>query len=69
MDFYRYIGSQFSNLRGIIGKICFIIMNLMNKVMYNNITDALILSHTSKVLDICYGYGYLSNTFYYKEFL
>ena len=32
--FTEYIGSQFGNPRGIIGKICCILMNIINKKMY-----------------------------------
>ena len=34
--FSEYIGSQFGNPRGLIGKICCIGMNIINKPMYRN---------------------------------
>ena len=34
--FTEYIGSQFGNPRGYIGKICCIIMNVINNAMYRN---------------------------------
>ena len=35
--FTEYIGSQFANPRGVIGKCCCLIMNSINKAMYKNI--------------------------------
>lgn len=33
-NFSEYIGSQFGNPRGIIGKCCCLIMNMINRAMY-----------------------------------
>jgi hypothetical protein len=35
----EYIGSQFGNPRGIIGKICCICMNIINKKLYIKVSD------------------------------
>lgn len=67
MGFYEYIGSQFSNPRGIGGKICCIIMNIMNKSMYYNVANMVSLSSSSKLLDIGYGNGYLIQKLYHKS--
>ena len=34
--FTEYIGSQFGNPRGFVGKVCCLIMNIINKAMYKN---------------------------------
>ena len=34
--FAEYIGGQFGNPRGFIGKICCVLMNIINKTMYKN---------------------------------
>ena len=57
--FTDYIGSQFGNPRGIIGKICCIIMNVINKKMYTKTVSLIKLPQSSKILDIGYGNGYL----------
>lgn len=67
MGFYKYIGSQFSNPRGIIGKVCCIIMNIMNKSMYHNVANRITLSSNSKLLDIGYGNGYFIHKLYHKS--
>jgi len=63
----EYIGSQFGNPRGIIGKICCLIMNIINKTMYNGVVDSLALNNNMKVLDIGYGNGYMLNKLYKKS--
>lgn len=55
----KYIGSQFGNPRGIIGKVCCIIMNVINNAMYRNMVRAIKIQSDEKVLDIGYGNGYL----------
>lgn len=57
--FTEYIGSQFGNPRGFVGKICCVIMNVINRAMY--IKTAAIVENDlcHKVLDIGYGNGYL----------
>jgi len=57
--FTEYIGSQFGNPRGIVGKICCIIMNVINNKMYIKTVQMISLPEKSRVLDIGYGNGYL----------
>lgn len=57
--FTEYIGSQFGNPRGIVGKICCIIMNVINNKMYIKTVSMISLPEKSRVLDIGYGNGYL----------
>lgn len=64
--FSAYIGSQFGNPRGIIGKICCLIMNAINKAMYKSILHSACLNEQSTVLDIGYGNGYLIQKLYKK---
>lgn len=56
--FTEYIGSQFGNPRGFVGKICCIIMNVINNQMYRK-TVSMINPEAEKLLDIGYGNGYL----------
>ena len=37
--FPEYIGSQYGNLRWIICKCCFLIMNSINRAIYNNVVN------------------------------
>jgi len=60
----RYIGSQFGNPRGFIGKICCICMNIINKKMYMKIVS--LLSDEKDILDIGYGNGFLEKEMYRK---
>lgn len=57
--FTEYIGSQFGNPRGFVGKVCCIIMNIINKKMYKNTVAIVNIESGQKVLDIGYGNGYL----------
>lgn len=57
--FTRYIGAQFGNPHGFIGKACCIIMNIINKPMYKKTIDMLNLAASDKMLDIGFGNGYL----------
>ncbi len=57
--FTEYIGSQFGNPRGIVGKICCLIMNVINHRMYVQTASLIRLPEKSKVLDIGYGNGFL----------
>ena len=57
--FTEYIGSQFGNPRGIIGKICCLIMNIINRSMYKRTVVLIDISDKDKILDIGYGNGYL----------
>jgi len=63
----EYIGSQFGNPRGFIGKICCLIMNIINKTMYNGVVDSLVLNKNMIVLDIGYGNGYMLHKLYKKS--
>ena len=63
----KYIGSQFGNPRGIIGKVCCIIMNVINNAMYRNMVRAIKIQSDEKVLDIGYGNGYLLKKIYNKH--
>ena len=64
--FTEYIGSQFGNPRGIIGRVCCLIMNRINKVMYKNTIAQIKLTPDEKFLDIGYGNGYLLKEIYKK---
>lgn len=57
--FTEYIGSQFGNPRGVVGSICCLIMNIINKRMYKNTVAYVKVEDGQKVLDIGYGNGYL----------
>lgn len=62
----EYIGSQFGNPRGYIGKICCIIMNVINNAMYRNTVSLIELKSDEKMLDIGYGNGFLLQKLYKK---
>ena len=64
--FTEYIGSQFGNPRGFIGKVCCVIMNVINKAMYKNAVSLIEISPDANLLDIGYGNGYLLNYVYKK---
>lgn len=64
--FTEYIGSQFGNPRGFIGKCCCVIMNIINNAMYRKIVSSVRLSDKSRILDIGYGNGYLIKKIYRK---
>ncbi len=64
--FTEYIGSQFGNPRGFIGKCCCVIMNVINNVMYRKIAESVKLSEAARMLDIGYGNGYLIEKLYEK---
>lgn len=64
--FTEYIGSQFGNPRGFTGKICCIIMNVINKTMYRNTVALMNAGTDDKILDIGYGNGYLLQLLYRK---
>lgn len=57
--FSEYIGSQFGNPHGFVGKICCVIMNVINKAMYKNTVSLMDVKKGDAVLDIGYGNGYL----------
>lgn len=62
--FTEYIGSQFGNPRGIIGKICCILMNIINKKMYKRTVSLISISSNANSLDIGYGNGYFLKQLY-----
>lgn len=64
--FTEYIGRQFGDPHGVVGKICCIIMNVINKRMYLKVVDEVRLSGGEKLLDIGYGNGYLLQKLYKK---
>ncbi|MCQ2497358.1 MAG: class I SAM-dependent methyltransferase [Lachnospiraceae bacterium] len=57
--FTEYIGSQFGNPRGFVGKVCCLIMNIINKAMYKKTVALIDVKDGARVLDIGYGNGYL----------
>lgn len=57
--FSEYIGSQFSNPRGLAGILSCLGMNVINRAMYQKAASLLEISRGAKVLDIGYGNGYL----------
>ena len=65
--FSEYIGSQFGNPRGLIGKICCIGMNIINKPMYRNTVEQMNFDKGDKILDIGYGNGFLLYEIYKKN--
>ena len=65
--FTEYIGSQFGNPRGLIGRICCVIMNVINKAMYKKTVALIDAGPDDKVLDIGYGNGYLLKYLYKKN--
>ena len=65
--FSEYIGSQFGNPRGLIGKICCIGMNIINKPMYRNTVTQMNFDKGEMILDIGYGNGFLLREIYKKN--
>lgn len=63
-NFSEYLGSQFGNPRGLVGKICCIGMNLINRPMYRNTVARIDLDKGDKILDIGYGNGFLLREIY-----
>lgn len=64
--FTDYIGSQFGNPRGFVGRVCCVIMNIINKPMYMNTVSLIEIPSDENVLDIGYGNGYLLKCVYKK---
>lgn len=62
--FTEYIGSQFGNPHGFIGKICCKIMNIINKPMYKKTIALLDVKQGDNVLDIGFGNGHLLKSIY-----
>jgi ubiquinone/menaquinone biosynthesis C-methylase UbiE len=59
MKFTEYIGSQFGNPRGLVGQICCVIMNVINKKLYRKVSDTVLNHSGRKILDVGVGNGYL----------
>lgn len=64
--FTEYIGSQFGNPRGVVGKICCVIMNVMNNVLYGKVVSLMQIKAQAMILDIGYGNGYMIQKLYHK---
>ena len=56
---YKYIAQQFGNPTGFGGIISTLIMNCMNKKLYNAVIENLNIQTTDTILDIGFGNGYL----------
>ncbi len=65
--FTQYIGRQFGNPHGLMGKVVCVIMNVINKKMYINTISSLDLQKNDNLLDIDYGNGYLLRLAYRKQ--
>lgn len=63
MKLTEYIGSQFRNPQGIIGKICCVIMNVINQKMYTKVSDMVLKNFCIDILDVGFGNGYLEKNF------
>ncbi len=55
----EYIGSQFGDPRGIVGRVCCFFMNRINQAMYLSIVSKVGERKCSRILDVGYGNGYL----------
>ena len=67
VKFSEYIGSQFGNPHGVVGKICCITMNIINSMMYKNIVADVKADKDSHILDIGCGNGFLIYKLYKKN--
>lgn len=54
-----YIGSQFGEPRGIVGRVCCFFMNRINQAMYMSIVSEVQERKCSGILDVGFGNGYL----------
>jgi ubiquinone/menaquinone biosynthesis C-methylase UbiE len=61
MNFTEYIGRQFSNPHGLVGKACCLAMNIINGKLYAKTSDAILKNSCKNVLDIGFGNGRLEN--------
>lgn len=61
-----YISSQFSNPRGLGGRIITLVQNIGNKKMYRKAVALVNVSADDKLLDVGYGNGYLLKQIYRK---
>lgn len=64
--FTEYIGAQFGNPHGFIGKGCCVIMNVINRTMYRSVAAQIQATAVDKILDVGYGNGYLLQLLYQK---
>lgn len=62
--FSEYIGRQFGNPQGFVGRCCCVIMNIINGAMYRKVLENLKADERSNLLDIGYGNGYLIQRLY-----
>lgn len=67
MKFAEYVGSQFGNPRGVFGKLCCMIMNIINIKIYNGVCSSIDVNSSSKVLEIGYGNGKMLKKLYKKS--
>lgn len=67
MKFTEYVGSQFGNPRGVFGKLCCMIMNMINIKIYNGVCSSLDINSSSRILEIGYGNGNMLNKLYKKS--
>ncbi len=65
--FSEYVGSQFGNPRGFVGRICTIIMNVINQAMYKNVVALVNVNTDDNILDVGFGNGYLLQRLYRKQ--
>lgn len=63
----EYVSSQFGNPRGIFGKICCLLQNIINKTMYRSVIVSADAYSDSNILDIGFGNGYLISNLYKKS--
>lgn len=64
--FSEYIGSQFGRPRGVVGKLCCIVMNVINRRLYERAVKEIAKSGASRILDIGYGNGFLIKRLHQK---
>ncbi|MDD7429442.1 MAG: class I SAM-dependent methyltransferase [Oscillospiraceae bacterium] len=55
----EYIGSQFGDPRGIVGRVCCFFMNRINQPMYMSVVSEIGERKCSRILDVGFGNGYL----------
>jgi len=59
--FIRFVGNNFGNPKGFMGKLFTKIMNVMNQKQYKAVLDNINLESNDIILDIGFGNGYLIN--------
>jgi len=65
--FIKYVGKNFGNPNGIIGKLFTKLMNIMNQKQYKAILDNINLFPNNVILDIGFGNGYLIKKLFKKN--